>query len=180
MKHLTRTAIAAAVAAILASLFATAAAAGSAHDMDHQKHEIAEADSKDGRDGGHDGSMGGCRMMRQGGKHQMGGGMMMDDSHFSQLRTELKITEAQSPAWDTYVKAAKARGDAMKAAHETHMKTMKSGDAVQRLEGHITAMQTVVDALKELKPATAALYGTLDDDQKKKANLSLGSGGCMM
>ncbi len=179
MKHLTKAAIAATVAALLASLFATAAAAGPAHDMDHQRHELAEEDSKGGHDGGM-GGMGGCRMMRQGAEHKMGGGMMMDDRDFAHLKTELKITEAQSPAWETYIKAAKARGDAMKSAHETHMKTMKSGDAVQRLDGHITAMQTLVDALKELKPATAALFGALDDDQKKKANLSLGSGGCMM
>ncbi len=175
MKHSTKAVIAAAAAALLASLFATAAAAGRAHDMDHKTHEMAEGDSK----GGHDSGMGGCNMMRQGADHKMGA-MMMGDSQFARLKTELKITEAQSPAWDAYIKAAKARGDAMKTAHETHMKTMKSGDAIQRLDGHITAMQTVVDALKELKPATAALYGTLDDDQKKKADQSLGSGGCMM
>ncbi len=179
MKHSTKAVIAATAAALLASLFATAAAAGRAHDMDRKTHEMAEEDSKGGHDGGHDSGMGGCNMMRQGSEHKMGA-KLMDDSHFARLKAELKITEAQSPAWDTYIKATKARGDAMKTAHETHMKTMKSGDAIQRLDGHITAMQTVVDALKELKPATAALYGTLDDDQKKKADLSLGSGGCMM
>ena len=88
MKHLTKAAIAATVAALLASLFATAAAAGPAHDMDHRRHELAEEDSK----GGHDGGMGGCRMMRQGAEHKMGGGMMMDDRDFAHLKTELKIT----------------------------------------------------------------------------------------
>ena len=175
MKHSTKAAIAAAAAALLASLFATAVAAEPAPEMDHKTHEMAQDDSK----GGHDGGMGGCNIMRQGAEHKMGA-MTMDDSHFARLKTELKITEAQSPAWDSYMKAAKARGDAMKTAHETHMKSMKSADAIGRLDGHITAMQTVVDALKELKPATAALYGLLDDNQKKRADLSLGSGGCMM
>jgi hypothetical protein len=41
-------------------------------------------------------------------------------------------------------------------------------------------MESMVESLKALRPATETLYGALSDDQKKKADLLLGMGCCMM
>jgi hypothetical protein len=60
------------------------------------------------------------------------------------------------------------------------MQTMQSGSAVERLQAHIRAMESMVETLKALSPATEALYKVLSDEQKKKANLLLGAGCCMM
>lgn len=49
-----------------------------------------------------------------------------------------------------------------------------------RLDAHIQAMQGMLDSMKAMKPATEALYKVLADDQKKKADLLLGNGCCMM
>jgi hypothetical protein len=41
-------------------------------------------------------------------------------------------------------------------------------------------MQGMLDSMKAIKPATEALYKVLTDEQKKKADLLLATGCCMM
>jgi hypothetical protein len=48
------------------------------------------------------------------------------------------------------------------------------------MDAHAAAMQSMMDSMKSLKPATEALYKVLGDDQKKKADMLLGMGCCMM
>ncbi len=123
----------------------------------------------------------GPNMMGQG----MGPGMMMGkgpmmEGRLAYLKADLGITDAQAAAWDGYVSAVKARGDAMQSMHATMMQTMQSGTALERMNAHTTAMQSMMDSMNALKPATEALYKTLSDDQKKKADMLLGMGCCMM
>lgn len=141
----------------------------------------------------------GCPMMGAGMKHGkgdgpegkmegmmegMGGGMMgmmgmaAPEERLALMKTNLSITAAQEGAWEGYASAFKVRADTMKKNRELMMKGMQSGSAVSRLDNHITAMQAMVDALKQLKPATEVLYAALSDEQKKKADTML-AGGCM-
>ena len=120
-------------------------------------------------------------MMGQG----MGPGMMMGmgpmmEGRLAYLKAELGISDAQAAAWDGYVSAVKARGDAMQSMHATMMKAMQGGTAIDRMNAHTTAMQSMMDSMNALKPATEALYKVLNDDQKKKADVLLGMGCCMM
>jgi hypothetical protein len=120
-------------------------------------------------------------MMGQG----MGPGMMMGmgpmmEGRLAYLKAELGISDAQAAAWDGYVSAVKARGDAMQSMHATMMQAMQGGTAIDRMNAHTTAMQSMMDSMNALKPATEALYKVLDDDQKKKADVLLGMGCCMM
>lgn len=115
----------------------------------------------------------------------MGPGMMMGpgpmmEARLAYLKAELGITDAQAGAWDEYVKAVKARGDAMGSMHATMMQAMQSGTAMARMDAHTRHMETMLDAMKALKPATETLYKVLSDDQRKKADLLLGMGCCMM
>lgn len=137
------------------------------------------------------GMMGGCPMMGNmpmgmGSMGQgMGPGMMMGmgpmmEGGLANLKAELGITDTQAAAWDGYVSAVKARGDTMQSMHATMMQAMQSGTAVARLDAHAAAMQSMMDSMKSLKPATEALYKVLGDDQKKKADMLLGMGCCMM
>lgn len=123
----------------------------------------------------------GMGMMGQG----IGPGMMMGmgpmmEGRLAYLKADLGITDAQASAWDGYVSAVKARGDAMQSMHATMMQTMQSGTAMARMDAHAAAMQSMMDSMKSLKPATEALYKVLSDDQKKKADMLLGMGCCMM
>lgn len=123
----------------------------------------------------------GMGMMGQG----MGPGMMMGmgpmmEGRLAYLKADLGITDAQAAAWDGYVSTVKARGDAMQGMHATMMQAMQSGTAMARMDAHTAAMQSMMDSMKALKPATEALYKVLSDDQKKKADMLLGMGCCMM
>lgn len=121
--------------------------------------------------------MGDCPMM----------GMMMgaDTSTFAEgriafLRAELAITDAQKAAWETYAAALKKNLQGMQAMHQTMVKVREAKTPVERLDAHIAAMDGRVASLKEVKPALAALYAALSDEQKKKADQILTGMGCMM
>jgi hypothetical protein len=143
---------------------------------------------------GHPGMMGSCPMMGgmmgqgmmgPGMGMMMGSGPMMGlmmgtgpmmEGRLAYLKAELGITDAQTSAWDDYVAAVKARHSGMQDMHAGMIKAMHSGNAVDRLDAHVKAMESMVESLKALKPPTVALYAVLSDDQKKKADQLLG--GC--
>ncbi|MGE3229235.1 MAG: Spy/CpxP family protein refolding chaperone [Hyphomicrobium sp.] len=116
------------------------------------------------------------------GMHGMMGqgyGPMME-GRLAYLKAELGITDAQTDAWNGYVSAVQTRATTMQSMHATMMQAMQTGSALERMQAHTQAMQSMVESLKALLPATEALYKVLGDDQKKKADLLLGMGCCMM
>jgi LTXXQ motif family protein len=128
------------------------------------------------------GMMGRNGMMTPG---MMGPGMMMGygptmEGQLAYVKAELGITDAQKQAWDAYVSAIKARADTMQSMHSAMMKAMQTGSALERMEARTNAMQSMVESMKAIKPATESLYKALTDEQKKKADLLLGNGCCMM
>ena len=103
-----------------------------------------------------------------------------DGGRLAYTKAELGITDAQTAAWDGYVTAVKARASNMQDMHTAMMQAMQAGTALERLDARTKAMESMVESLKALRPATEKLYGALSDDQKKKADLLLGMGCCMM
>jgi len=130
------------------------------------------------------GMMGANGMMGPGMHGMMGSGMMgygpVMDGQLAYVKAELGITEAQTQAWDDYVKALKSRATTMQSMHATMMQVMQSGTAIERMQAHIQAMQSMLDSMKAITPATEALYKALSDEQKKKADSLLGTGCCML
>ena len=128
------------------------------------------------------GMMGGCPMMGQG-MQGMGHGMMhsgpMMEGRLAYIKADLEITEAQAAVWAAYADAVRARHAGMEGMHADMMKAKVGGSALERMDAHIKAMESMVESLKALKPATEALYAVLTDEQKKKADQLLG-GGCGM
>jgi hypothetical protein len=126
------------------------------------------------------GMMGMMRMMAQC-PMMMGGDMASHaEGRIAFLKAELSITEAQKAVWDAYAAAIAKNLQGMQATRTTMMKMMEAKSPVDRLDNHIAAMEGRVAALKEIKPALAALYAALSDDQKKKADELLTGVGCMM
>ena len=132
--------------------------------------------------------MDGCPMMgdMMGGKRGMkkGHGMMMHsvpmmEGRLAYIKADLGITEAQMPAWNEYADTVRARHTKMEDMHAGMMKAKESGSALQRMDARIERLESMLDSLKALKPATDALYAVLTDEQKKKADQLLG-GGCGM
>jgi hypothetical protein len=119
------------------------------------------------------------------GRGMMGPGMMMGygpemEGQLAYMRAELGITDAQKAAWDAYADAIKSRSTTMQGMHTAMVQSMQTGSALERMEARTNAMQTMVDSMKAIKPATEALYKVLTDEQKKKADQLLGNGCCMM
>jgi hypothetical protein len=90
------------------------------------------------------------------------------------LKTELKITEAQTPAWnkfaDAVLESAKSMGEAMEAMHS---KMMQSGTAMslpEKLEHHVTMAAAHLANLQAIKGALDPLYASFSDEQKRHAD----------
>jgi hypothetical protein len=93
------------------------------------------------------------------------------DGRLAFLKTELKITEAQSSTWN---KVASAVYESAKSRN-AHMTSIwadddKAKSLLERLELHEQLMTVRLDEVKQLKSAWNDLYGQLSDDQKKEAD----------
>ncbi len=147
------------------------------------------------------GGMKGEEMMK--GCDMMGGGMMGGNpEHMSHMmsmmherlshagdrvaavKTELKITEAQMPAWNKFADAllasAKSMDESMQAMHS---KMMQSGTTVslpEKLDHHAKMAAAHVENLQAIKSALDPLYASFTDEQKKIADgLKIGPMGVM-
>jgi hypothetical protein len=139
---------------------------------------------------------GGCAMMGMVGQGMMGGGpwgqgfmgqgpgAMMDrqpridamiEGRLAYLKGELDITDAQTEAWTGYADAVKARIDLMQGMRQSMFDAMQKGTAIERMDVRIANMEAMLEAMKQLKPATEALYAALTDEQKAVADQLIGA-----
>ena len=87
------------------------------------------------------------------------------------IKAELKITEAQAPAWNQLAEsiraAAKQHNERTKTAfgREEGAKTLP-----ERLEAHEQFVSARLDEIKQIKGSLANLYVVLSDAQKKEAD----------
>ncbi len=93
------------------------------------------------------------------------------DGRLAYLKAELKITDAQTPAWsklaETIRRSAATRTERMRGkwSGEDAAKTL-----VERLEAHKQFMAARLEELKQTKVAWTELYQGLSDSQKKEAD----------
>jgi hypothetical protein len=129
--------------------------------------------------GGMMGMMGaGCPMMGMMGRNE-------DASTFAEgriafIKAELAITDAQKDVWEAYATALRKNLESMRQMRATMMGASRPASPVERLDLHISTMESRLQALKEVKPALSALYATLSEDQKKSSESLLTGMGCMM
>jgi predicted short-subunit dehydrogenase-like oxidoreductase (DUF2520 family) len=65
----------------------------------------------------------------------------------------------------------------MQTMRQTMQTAMSAKSPVERLDAQVSAIESRLAALKEVKPALSNLYTALSDEQKKKADRTVG---CMM
>ncbi len=176
------------LAAALAALLVSGASPGIADDAHHPKDapKTAEPTPEPKPMGAGQGTMGGDMMgkMMQGGGMMgmmancpmMGGGQKTADA----MKTELGITDAQKPVWEGFAAAQTKAHAGMQDMQQSMKKMMEAKSPVERLDARLGAMEKHLIALKELKPPLAALYASLSDEQKRKAETALAGVGCMM
>jgi hypothetical protein len=99
-------------------------------------------------------------------------GMMMNhaEGYLSFLKTELKITDAQTPQWNAFADAERANAKAMRDMMAAMVANRGLGTFPERLELHEKLMTARLDGLRKAKSTADALYAVLGDDQKKTAD----------
>ena len=121
---------------------------------------------------------GGCPMMGMMGRD--GAAPSFAEGRIAFIKAELAITDAQNGVWDAYAAALRKNLESMQSMRKTMMSATQPASPVERLDLHISTMESRLQSLKEVKPALAALYAALSEDQKKKADDLLTGMGCMM
>lgn len=174
-------------AALLATTFGHAAWAQSAaeHEGHHpdQKQEEAtpKADQRapagsPGMNGG--GMMGGKMPMMDMAKmmemmRQSGDGMGMDtidhiEGRVAFLRTELKITEAQQPAWNAFADALRANAKTLGEMRGSMMSQQGAGASlVEKLAFQEKWMAARLEGTRAMKSALTNLVASFSEEQKK-------------
>ena len=139
--------------------------------------------------GGQQGMMGGMPMMNMmsmmnmmGMMQMMGGGDapgmgMIDhvEGRIAFVRTELKITDAQAGAWNTFAASLRANAQNLGAARGAMMGQMGAGQPqvqtlAQRLDAQERWLTARLDGTRAIKTAFTKLYDVLSQDQKKTAD----------
>jgi hypothetical protein len=116
--------------------------------------------------------MQGMHMRMMGGPAGMG---MIDriEGRLAFLHAELKITEAQSNAWNTFAEALRGNAQKLAAAGPAIM-----GGETQALPGRLDAQERWLTArlegIRAIRTAFAPLYTSFSDEQKKTAGELLG------
>ena len=100
------------------------------------------------------------------------------------LRADLKITEAQMPAWnkfaDALLAAAKSMEETMEGMHKKMMQSGGTASLPQKLEHHAKMAAGHLASLQAIKAALDPLYASFSDEQKKLADgLKIGPMGVM-
>jgi hypothetical protein len=99
------------------------------------------------------------------------------------LKAELKITEAQIPAWNKFADALPAAANSMEESMDAMHKMMESGAAPNlpdKLQHHAKMAAVHFTNLNATKAVLDPFYASLSDDQKKVADgLRIGPMGLM-
>lgn len=113
-------------------------------------------------------------------------GMMMSgqekrvDERLNAIKTRLAIKPEQEAAWTAYTAAVRKNAESMQSAHQAMRPSMQGKTPIERIDGHLAAVETQATLLKSMKPVVIALYDSLSAEQKTKANALLAGKGCMM
>lgn len=120
-----------------------------------------------------------CPMMGEKETGMMHSSPMME-ARLAYMKNGLAITEVQTAAWEAYADAVRARHTEMEGSHAALKKASEDASGFDCLDARIKATKTNLESLMALKPATEALYSTLTDEQRDKADTLIGSSCGMM
>mgnify|MGYP005816857899 CR=1 FL=1 len=108
-------------------------------------------------------------------------GMMAShvEGRIASLKSELAITDAQTPQWNRFADALRAAAKSMNGMYGQMMQP-KGTALPARLDAQETMLSVHLASLKALKEALDPLYASFSDDQKKRADgLMIGPMGMM-
>ncbi|SJZ31783.1 LTXXQ motif family protein [Enhydrobacter aerosaccus] len=99
-------------------------------------------------------------------------GMMTShvEGRIAELKSQLKITDAQMPQWNRFADAMRAAGKSMGDMHQQMMAARTGKPLPERLALQEKAITAHLAALKTLEEALQPLYASFSDEQKKIAD----------
>jgi hypothetical protein len=114
-------------------------------------------------------------MMAERGMGGMAGPMaMMQPRHvegrIAFLKTELKITDAQSQQWNAFADALRAGAQAMMTMRDQIMGGTAAASAPELAEREVKLLSVRLEAMKAVAAAETALYAVLGEEQRKTAD----------
>src|SRR5579872_2370945 len=94
-------------------------------------------------------------------------------AYLESLKTDLKVTEAQAPAWNEYADAVKAMAGQMQGVHQTMYDSMGTATWQERRDMMNRMFEVRQQSFDSVHAAAEKLLPTLDATQKAQAERSL-------
>lgn len=91
------------------------------------------------------------------------------------LKAELKITDAQSTAWNGFADALRANAKRLSETRRTMMRNPAAATFMDRLDQQERGLSARLENTRAIKTAYSGLYPKLTDEQKKAADRLLAS-----
>ncbi|MEX0406876.1 Spy/CpxP family protein refolding chaperone [Aquibium sp. LZ166] len=97
------------------------------------------------------------------------------DGRLAFMRTELKITDEQTPAWEAFASVVRDTAETHNTLMRSTMEEVWSGDfqkkpLPERLSIQETHLEARLEQVRQVKEKADALYAVLDDEQKNAAD----------
>jgi LTXXQ motif family protein len=92
------------------------------------------------------------------------------EGRITALKTQLKITDAQTSAWDRFAEAIRATAGSMNEIYQQMMQSGAAATLQARLERREALLSGHLSRVKALKEALDPLYASFGDEQKKIAD----------
>ena len=108
-------------------------------------------------------------MGSMGGDQPIGSSAARLEGRIAFLRTELHITDAQAPAWDTFANTLRAGREHLDAARTALQDSSRAADPMARLASFESHLRERTEAIHMTRMAFDTLYRQLDDVQKRTA-----------
>lgn len=89
------------------------------------------------------------------------------------LRTDLGVTDAQRPAWESFATALRAGRDHLDAARAALADSSTGADPIARLESYENHLKARTEAFHTSRMAFSTLYSQFDEAQKRMATTTM-------
>ena len=107
------------------------------------------------------------------GAQPMGSSAARLEGRIAFLRTELHITDAQAPAWESFANTLRTGRDHLDAARAALQDGATATDPMARLESYENHLKARTEAIHMTRTAFNTLFAQLDDAQKRMATTTM-------
>ena len=107
------------------------------------------------------------------GAQPMGSSAARLEGRIAFLRTELHITDAQAPAWESFANTLRTGRDHLEAARAALQDGATATDPMARLESYENHLEARTEAIHMTRTAFNTLFAQLDDAQKRMASTTM-------